>query len=483
MRALRVGSVITSGTVALAAAVLGPASACSSRDAQGVADGGTPAPICGEHHALGPRLWASRLGPRGGTWDGPAVVERSTAEDLVLAFQPTASTFPDGGAGDPALPVHVTLEGLHPMPALPLGARVWLASDPAGAQFYDSPFAPVSPESFGYVAVRDRQGGRLLFGAASHLTDREPVPVGGLRTYCSAPYNDACAGSTTIHYQSVDVLGDDVVTIADGETATVSLGGVPHDVRISAFFVDVPDEKLRNCPEYQTPGAVAIDVQARALSSLVEALDVGPPLACARGNAVFPDVALAINSPTAAHVPYEGPATYARKVDGALVFDVVGIASTAGEPAVLEVYPSGLLAEPSPGEELWASIVYIDDRHTVTALRRSQGGPLLLGTVAASAPLDAAVVAAVQQTLGVAIAAEVACDYAINDRSLFVGSQSEQYVVQLWDVLLGAAPAVRLGSDSTAAITIDGQPLTVWAWAAGSGHDAAVHLTLTATAR
>src|SRR5262245_57231592 len=73
-------------------------------------------------------LTSTTMGPAGGVYEGPAVVERSTRGDLVLAFD-----------GDPSkgstLPRHLQVRNLGPT-ALPVGAKVWLKKDPAVPAYF-----------------------------------------------------------------------------------------------------------------------------------------------------------------------------------------------------------------------------------------------------------------------------------------------------------------------------------------------------------
>src|SRR5262245_64295353 len=89
--------------------------------------GGGSAPACGVHAPFGPKLVTLTFGMKdGGVYEGPATVERSTPEEVVIAFQPAGVE----------LPSHAKLYGQVPIPAFPVGAQVWLTKSPAGDPSY-----------------------------------------------------------------------------------------------------------------------------------------------------------------------------------------------------------------------------------------------------------------------------------------------------------------------------------------------------------
>lgn len=216
--------------------------------------GGGVAAACGTHPSFGTRLHATTVGPQGGVYEGPATIERSWTDELVIAFQPSGMT----------TPMHAMLTGADPLPVLTVGAQVWLSKNPAGDPVDQPIYYP--PPSWS-VAVRDAQGGRLLIGAAYNPTGTiaSPVPLGNTIGMCTTTDPDGCNSGGKITYSTVDVLGDATVTIADGQTATVAIGGVDYDVRISAAWpVAGPSA---HCGDWQPIGGVAVDARPTATSS------------------------------------------------------------------------------------------------------------------------------------------------------------------------------------------------------------------------
>jgi len=415
-------------------------------DAGGSPDGGAAevSSACGAHDPFGPQLYPTSLPP---AYEGPAQVERSTVKDLELIFHPLGS----------ALPTHPPLVGLQPMPQLPLGASVWL-SVAAGARPPD--FGPAPQWS---IVVRDKQGGRVLLGAAFNPSDTipSPVPLGVVAPACSGPNPDTCARGTTITYATVDIVGDRTVTIADGATATVSIGGIDYVVRVSAQTVAVP-ASTQLCPDYFPPGGLAVDVQAKDLASLGGALTVDALPACVEGNVVVESANFAITG-VDFRTGYEGPAVYSHKVDNYLLFSVMGLTSLTGDSPMLQIYAPGLIEEPSVGDEFWASLTSASGAApTVAVLRKAQSGPLLLAWASGPAPFDAAFTAAIAQRLGVQVDTQERCAYAAAAPSGTSG------VVSLWDTFFQTSPPVRVASETTAIVSIAGADFNVWATGEGS---------------
>ena len=143
----------------------------------GASGGGGGGAVCGKHGVLGPGAVIGTPGPLGGVYDGPAIIERSNAEDMVITFMPARAA--DAGA---PLPMHVEIRQMSPMPRLPVGARVWLSKRPAGNQS-EPWYSGVAPWA---LSVRTRQGGDLLFGLSRNAPDT--ISRAGPRRRCAVRY-------------------------------------------------------------------------------------------------------------------------------------------------------------------------------------------------------------------------------------------------------------------------------------------------------
>jgi hypothetical protein len=157
------------------------------------------------------------------------------------------------------------------MPLFPLGATIWLSvhvtRNPGSSSFYVDPWS---------IAVRQREGGTLLFGAALNpfASAPSPVPIGSPAADCVDPtHQDQCTNTpTTMTYQSLTVQGDTPVVIHDSQPGKISLGGVDYDVRLTARALGRP------CiPTTWNQDGIGLDIQASDLASRVSGLDAGAP--------------------------------------------------------------------------------------------------------------------------------------------------------------------------------------------------------------
>jgi hypothetical protein len=235
--------------------------------------GGEPSEgVCGRHDTFGSMLRIFAVGPEGGLYQGPAIVSVSTSSELQLSFESS----PGADAGAPILR-SVGLSGLDPMPLFPVGARVWLSKDPAGNPRY----SPLYGGPGSALSIRDREGGRLLLGAA--FNDNGPAAP-----FAVSPGTDVCSDAnpvcplpgSRVFYQAVDVHGDSTVTIEDSQTATVQLDGLDYDVRVTAQRVTDGPEGCGLADYFAAlAGGVTVDARARDLSRLLDGLelaDAGP---------------------------------------------------------------------------------------------------------------------------------------------------------------------------------------------------------------
>jgi hypothetical protein len=205
------------------------------------------------------------------SYDGAATVEGSTADELVLAPAPPSSPVE-------ASEKEVRISSPHSMPILPVGAHVWLTRTGYGSS--DGHFLPLNPWA---ISIRDRQAGRLLFGAFRFRPDLgapagTPITVGERRPLCERPTPDSCEGAT-VTYQSVDVVGDTTVAIDHGAVGTVTRDGTGYDVAMRAWSMTGPSTADFCADTAYTTGytsSVGATVVAHDLAPLTAGLDVDP---------------------------------------------------------------------------------------------------------------------------------------------------------------------------------------------------------------
>jgi hypothetical protein len=174
-----------------------------------------------------------------GVYSGPALVEESSSEYLMLYFQPSApapdaSVMADAGvaadAGAPGpLPLHVMISSLKPLPPFPIGARVWLDKDPAedlAQSFSSTPWQ-------GALWIREHQRGRVLFGVSTHPANdaASPIIANNPSTLCET------TGPCPRTRQRLDLHADTTVTLGDNEAGEVSIGGFAYEARLWAQFL------------------------------------------------------------------------------------------------------------------------------------------------------------------------------------------------------------------------------------------------------
>ncbi len=211
-----------------------------------------------------PQLWARGVNPQGLTfdYDGPAFVAQSTTDTLSLTISvpADAGTSADAGAGTTT----VQITGMKPMPLFPLGASVWLTKTKDGPPG----FGPPPSTAF---AVRDGQGGTLLFGAAngSYGPLSFPVKVDQLVATCSQR-DEGCAPNSTISFAAATVTGDKPAFIETDELGSILLGGALYEVRLYAVHEAVAQPI--NCTDFFGLSQVQVDVRAMNLPSLIAGL-------------------------------------------------------------------------------------------------------------------------------------------------------------------------------------------------------------------
>jgi len=209
------------------------------------------------------------VGPSGDAYDGPALVERSTSDQLILYFTPLLAP------GDTSTtPAHLKISGLDPMPILPRGAKLWLSKNPAGEPIAGFGYFSAEPWA---ITVRTAKDGKILFGSAMNAFDTRyaPLAIGAVIPICSDPNPDCRADSTAqVIYSQVTVLADTPQPISDGAERTVQIGGSDYSVRVSAQGFTGTNCGLSDYYPYAI-GGEAVDVQAKDMQSLIAGLELG----------------------------------------------------------------------------------------------------------------------------------------------------------------------------------------------------------------
>ncbi len=421
---------------------------------------------CAATHArFGTLLGAQTVGVTAESYDGPALVERSTPQELFLYFELPEDEDP---AGAPSVleGVHVQIQRRDSLPILPVGAELWLRKTPAANQLVRFG-APLPPWAF---SVYDEKDGALLLGAAARdqTLAGSPFPIGKLASVCVGPETTCERGQVT--YQSVEVLGDEPVLIADSDTGTVRQHGRDYDVRVTARAqTDTAD-----CPQDYVIGddsgvTLEAQVQTKDAKPLIDALPFGSVPSCGEGNAPRTDVFLSLYN-TVFDTTYDGPVFYAGKDPNSrqLLFNVPGLPAQAGMPAQLGVDLSpGIFAEPKPGDEYRV----ITSGYQMASLRDpGQGGLRLFGTTSLSAPFATDIANNLKYAFsGVTVGAQRRCDYApAQPAAANDPGGPEQPAIALWDVVFGTTPPTIAKSGELTPITLDGKPYHVWIWGEGT---------------
>lgn len=456
-----IGVVTTGGTVALT----GGASAIGGMPAVtgGSATGGTSAPatgdagsdLCGEHGDAGISPLLSDLNyPMAGVYDGPAIVERSTRDELIIYFAASNSGVDaatgSGGSSPTEVATHLQVNGLKPDSLLVPGTKVWLTKEPAGGQRFD----PMYGAQAWAFTVRDHQGGRLLFGAQSGASSSSAAPIasGAVTDDCTVHLTSrvACLGAgSSITYASVEVKGDTIKLVHDAETQTITVGGLDYEVTVIARQEHPAGG---TCADYHSPLTPSLGIQVKDMSAVRATFDVGNPPACGQGNDTDPKLELGLSN-VYSSTSYDGPIYYAGK--GATDpseydFTVPGLTSVTGTSPVLTSVQGAaqLMAEPIVGQEYWLTVV----PGSVSVLREANRGSIVLAKGYGS---DSTLASDTRSALGFPVSAVSNCVYGPN----FQGES-----MQLMDAQFDADTTVRVESGTLGDIRIAGVPYRTWVW-------------------
>jgi hypothetical protein len=394
-------------------------------------------------------------------YDGPAVVERSTTDELILENPYTlaggagGSGSTDAGGAVSTSENHTRFFGITPMPLFPVGAQVWLTMSVVQVRGLEADLQ--STFSF---AVRAGQAGRLLFGAAtaSYGPLSFPVPVDQLTTTCTANGVYQCAPQGTVTYASAVVTGDVPVVVQTDHLTTISLDGSPYDVRLDA---ETGTSGGYRCSDWSVPEHVSIDVRAQGLASLIAGLPVGPPPACGKGNDLDHAVRFDVYGLVGGVVSYVGPDARQPNTDD-FVGPPAADGSSQGSVNVVNLNARHDLPTYSAGQRLWLSTQTVAadgglSRGTVTALRESEGGPIVLARYSQTAPLAPGPLGPLADLLGISVTTQKSCDYAAA-----IAPASGLQATALMDVTFGTSPPLRVPGGTIGTFTLGGRTYHAW---------------------
>ena len=407
--------------------------------------GGTVQPSsCGEHSRPDPYMSPDTRGAasESKSFEGPAIVERSTDDELVLYFVPTGESAAAGAT--PGTPAHAQIGSDRPLPHLPPGAKVWLSKSPAGNRNISRAlmYGPEPSELW----IDDREGGTLLLGTAYLAGAPRQLAVSPQVGYCVAPDPNSCNPNGQVTYGMVEVSGDETVSIRDGETGVVSIAGISYEVTVSAQNVTT-SAGARTCVDYHAWSGITLDIVAKDWAKATALLELGDAPACVEGNDPLRRLSMSwtgVNNSTT----FEGPVVYTgRNWAGSPQFRVDALTRADGGPAGLYLTGSpAVLPELTVGGEYWLSF----PDSSSNALWDRQQQELLLATFWGSSPPSEAQAASIADILGVPVTTERRCDY----------TGPEDW---LDDVVFATTPPVRVKSGSAAVLTLGGKDYNVWA--------------------
>lgn len=409
----------------------------------GQGDGGAGGAACGVHDSALGRASVVTIGPRNApeeVYQGPATVERSTLEELILDF-PVSS--------DGTELRRVSWQSAAGMPQFPVGAQVWLDKSPAGPLQY----VVYRPSPGFAISLKTAKDGRVLIGAAFNAIGS------GLPSF-SAVDDDACVErysscresyDKSVTYQSVKVEADEPVVIGDSQTATIQLDGAVYDAYATSRLVESGD----CASDYFPPDGISLELRAQDLSELVAQLEIGElPSSCNQGNDPSGDVSFFTSG--VVPNPFEGKIVF-RNVgevvndSRSLLFDFVDLEGATDTTNFVFRAPVDSVAAPEPGTEFWVSF-----GGGLMALRQSEQGKLIAVTGDVDALGVPASATQLEQWLGVAVTAEKGCAYANGN------TRGEPATISLSELSFATEPAVRAMTGKRTLLELDGATYEVW---------------------
>jgi hypothetical protein len=244
------------------------------------------------------------------------------------------------------------------------------------------------------------------------------------------------------------------VSIASGTTATVPFAGADYDVTVEETQIQVTSaENPLSCADYFGPdNSDRVHIKMKDLAGAAAKLETGALPACARGSASREWVN--ISQLGSASSSYDGPVVYAKRgtsEGGRECFDFTANVSVGSD--LLEVCTNaGRFREPKVGDTFWLS----QPNYSIAALRKAQGGPVLLASVEAWWTTTSPA-ATIEQALGLRVDFAKGCPYATE-----MNGSGPATTLSLIEAKFATTPATIVHSDDHAVLTIGGQSYDVW---------------------
>jgi hypothetical protein len=395
------------------------------------------------------------------SYDGPALVERSTHDELRLVY-PSDQAAVDGVAAPWAHSAFL-VQGENEWPIIPLGTELWLTRDPW--RYGSVPGGLYFPRLSWAFTLRSHQAGPILAGAAFSAdgvqTAAWPLTVLGVSQTASCERSDSCA---TDRYWSIDFQAETPVTLQPGQQALMRLGGAEYTVRGSAWTTS----SRHTCADFEGGSYLSFGLWSRDLESALAGALVRELPRCVVGNA--PDVQALMSSELPGS--YDGPVFYRGRGSMDADYERFEFATEATAGAAPELHvrvTPGVFTEPEMGREFWLTTTPLSSGNGwLNVLRDPRRGPFWLASVSASLPLSAEDSSAIDSALEVPVTATEACVYGTTQGAMTTHSAGTTSNVSLWDVSFGTAPPTVVGSQSLGEVVLSGNAYGVWASALGT---------------
>lgn len=434
----------------------GSASGGSTTGGASQSGGGPSVDTCESDEGLG-RL--TELSVPNEEYDGPALVERSTKDELMLVYE-----VPPAGSTAVARRTRITVPHNDPgMAPIAPGTRLWLTRDRVVAVEHPGWTAIVDTA----FTVRDGQGGTILFGAALATTSQDGATFPQLTaswplTVLRPSHVATCARVDDCDWREkylLEVLADQPETLPS-VARNIRLGGIEYQ----AYGEHVAQDMDGVCASSTSSEWLSIDVRASDLDALTRDLPREALTACGRGNELEWPVFLGSLTLGVPALAFDGPVFYAGRSalgNGILKYEFADAPAGAMRGCYIHDW-AGEVTAPAAGQEFWMT-----SEAGVTALREADRGRLLYLSTNLALPLEAAAAEVLARELGVGVETKLLCSYVEPDPvddgipdqpSLHRDPASRRL---LWEVQLATEPFV-VKSDTQTELVIDGQPYDVW---------------------
>jgi hypothetical protein len=393
--------------------------------------------------------WNSRY--QRSQYNGWAVVERSTRNDLVLYVSPKrlalwshalSATSDDSEAGGN----HAVLtDERRALPVLPIGHRVWLTS--YSDRFVAArPGAPPPPRSGGgQITLRAQAKGTVLLSSVERpmlgALNGDVVGFAAPTELCSRASGSCRANGRDVYYELI-VQADRPLSVRHGESAEVAIGGSPYTMYLQRAQNELGDAS-EACAAPDARIWLSADIRPGDVLAFEVALEPSTLPACVCGN----DPALGVVSDSLAEI--HGEVVLSSKRLGSWQLD-------AADGRSFELSDSAPITA-RVGDRFW-----LDLAQRAFVLRTSRAGAVLLA--GARDDTSGQSVARLGEWLGVEASLEAACLYERSN-----GDPSSPGTNELYDLLLDDT---RIGAGRSASIELGAVAYRVWS--SGVGPDVTV---------